>query len=371
MLGYFRKESKRQLTWLLLKSTPPDEFQIEELMENCGIDDNGSYYAVLDFLLSSGEDSFDFLENMDKVLMYHLDKSEFGVLLMVVVALESRDENHEERLAIAEKLMHRLKSVVHVCRGIAGGLVYEQLVEIHSSQEEAFSLLGTLEKDRKTEQIGILFFDEIAQMSKRVPHITADILQQFRGALLEEQQQRAQEVLSTLLAPPKEMAEELLTYVRYKIIQIMLDVWQVKGIAQDSINNLLYLVKLEGDDFKIEVEKCIELLTAHAAIKDIDAQEVLDYITAHALDSEISINGIADHFHISERSVSRIMKDNLNKTYKEYISELRLNKACVLLEKSTLDIQTIARQVGYYNVTSFNRLFKQMYGVSPGEYRSR
>ena len=34
MLGYFRKESKRQLTWLLLKSTPPDEFQIEELMEN-------------------------------------------------------------------------------------------------------------------------------------------------------------------------------------------------------------------------------------------------------------------------------------------------------------------------------------------------
>ncbi len=371
MLGYFRKESKRQLTWLLLKSTPPDEFQIEELMENCGINDDGSYYAVLDFLLARGEGYFEFLDNMNKVLMYHLDTSEFGVLLLVVVALESRDENHEERLDIIEKLMHKLRNAEYVCKGITGGLVYEQLVEIHSSQEEAFSLLGTLEKEKKSRQTGILFFDEIAQMSKRVPHITQDILQQFRSALLEEQQQEAQEALSALLALPKEMAEELLTYVRYKIIQIMLDVWQVKGIAQDSINNLLHLVKLEDDDFKIEVEKCIELLTARAVIKDIDAKEVLDYIREHALDSEISINGIADYFSISERSVSRIMKDNLRKTYKEYISEVRLNRACELLEESDLDIRTIARQVGYYNVTSFNRLFKQMYGIPPGEYRMK
>lgn len=371
MLGYFRKESKRQLTWLLLKSTPPDEFWVEELMENCGINYDVSYYAVLDFLLDRGEGSFEFLDNMNKVLMYYLEKSEFGVLLMVVVALESRDENHEERLDIIEKLMHKLRNAEYVCKGIACGLVYEQLVEIHSSQEEAFSLLGTLKKEKKTERTGILFFDENAQMSKRIPHITADILQQFRGALLEEQQQAAQEALSALLAPPKEMAEELLIYVRYKIIQIMLDAWQVKGIAQDSVNNLLHLLELEGDDFIIEVEKFIGLLTTRTVIKHIDAKEVLDYITEHALDSEISINGIADYFSISERSVSRILKDNLSKTYKEYISELRLNRACELLEESTLDIQTIARKVGYYNVASFNRLFKQMCGVSPGEYRKK
>lgn len=370
MLDYFRKESKRQLTWLLLKSTPPEEFQIEELMENCGINDDGYYYAVLDFLLASGEDSFDFLEDMDKVLMYHLDKSEFGVLLMVVVALESRDEKHDERLAITEMLLQKLKSADYICRGVSGGLVYGQLVEIHNSQEEAFSMLDTLAQEKRTEQTRVFFFDEIAQVSKRVPHITADILQQFKDALLGGQEDKALKTLSSLLAPPKAMAEELLTYVRYKIIQIMLDVWQAKGIAQDSINNLLQLVKLEDDAFKMEVENSIKLLTAGSVIKDIDSKEVLDYVTQHALDSEISINGIADYFGISERSVSRIMKDNLNKTYKEYISELRLNKACQMLEESTLDIQTIARQVGYYNVTSFNRLFKQMYDVSPGEYRN-
>lgn len=370
MLGYFRKESKRQLTWLLLKSTPSEDFQIEKLMENCGINYDGSYYAVLDFLLAKRKGEIDFLEDMDKVPIYYMDKSEFGVLLMVVVSLESRDESHKERLALADKLLKKLVDAEYVCKGISCGLVYEHLFEIHSSQEEAFSLLATLEKEKKPEQTDILFFDEIAQMSKRVPHITADILQQFKEALLEEHREMAKEFFNMLSAPPKEMAEELLTYVRYKSIQIMLDVGQVKGIAQDVMNNLPHLILLEGNDFKAEVEKYIEMLTAQAVIKEIDVQEVIEYIKNHALDSDISINSIANYFDISERSVSRIMKDNLNKTYKEYISELRLNKACELLEESTLDIQTIAHRVGYYNVTSFNRLFKQMYGVSPGEYRS-
>ena len=371
MLGYFRKESKRQLAWLLLKSTPPEELQIEELMENCGVNSDGSYYAVLNLLLTRAEGNFEFLEAMDKVLMCHLDKSEFGVLLMVVVALQSRDESHKERLALAEKLLCELEKEGTICKAITGGLVYEQMIEIHSSQEEAFSLLSKLELDKKSKQTGIFFFDEIAQMSKRVPHITAEILQQFREALLEESPEDARAALNALLAPPKEMAEELLTYVRYKIIQIMLDIWQDRGITQDSINNLLHLIMVEDDDFKIEVGKCIEQMTAGAANKEIDVQEVLDYITEHALDSEISINSIADYFGISERSVSRIMKYNLNKTCKEYISELRLQKACELLDENRLSVQAIAQQVGYYNVTSFNRLFKQTYGLSPGEYRTR
>ena len=375
MLRYFRKESKLQLTWLLLKIAPPEELQIEELMENCGIINEGSYYAVFDFLLSKGEGNLSFLDDLNGVLMYHLDKSEFGVLLQVVVSLESRDEKHEERLSIVKAVLPQLKEAGYICRRITSGLVYEHLTEIHSSQEEAFSLIETLEQEKKNvnkaEQTGIIFFDEIAHVSKRIPHITADILRQFKDALLEEQYEKALKVLSVLLAPPKEMAEDLLAYVRYKIIQIMLDVWQAEGMALDSMNDLLLLVKLEDNDFKSEAEKCIELLSTRAVIKDVDSKAVLDYVTEHVLDSEISIGSIADYFGISERSVRRIMKNNLNKTYKEYITELRLNRACELLKECTMDIQTIARQVGYYNVTSFNRLFKDKYGLSPREYRTR
>ena len=48
---------------------------------------------------------------------------------------------------------------------------------------------------------------------------------------------------------------------------------------------------------------------------------------------------------------------------------IRMEKACELLKNTKLDIQTIVMQVGYFNVPSFNRLFKLKYGLSPGEYR--
>ena len=375
MLGYFRKESRKQLIWLLLKNTPPEDISIDWLMENFGINDNGGYYCVLEFLLNRCNGNVDFLDELNRIVMYHFESSEQGTILMVVVTMYSRDASHAERISFVEDVLQHLRENNFECKGIASGLVYEQLTEIHSSQEEAFSLLSMLDKvnSKKNviEQVTMLFFDEHAGITKHVPHMTADKLQAFREAIVDEKIAKALGIFESLLLTSEEMTEELLIYIRYKIVQILLDVWQTQGNSQECVSDLLGLMRLGEKDFQLAAKNYIVTMMAQTNSKDVKAEDVLAYIQEHAFDAEISIIDVADYFGISKRSVGRIMNDTINKNYKEYINELRLAKSYELLKVNDLDIKTIAHQVGYYNVTSFIRWFKQMSGMSPGEYRAK
>lgn len=369
MLDYFRKESKNQLTWLLLKSMPPEELQIDELMENCGVCDNGSYYVVLEFLLSANEGDFDFLDEDERILMRCLDKHEEGTLLILVFSLQTRDSEHQERIHFAEEVLHELIIKGHVCKGITCGLVYENINEIYSSQEEAFSLVALLNNVNENGQTKILFFDETTKMPKKVSHAVADDLQHFKECLIEQRYEESKKVLEELLCNNDNT--EMLSYVRYKIVQMILDVLKLKDNSTEVISNLMRIVDLEKNDYKEEIEKYIVLLSDNNEANSIEAEQILCYIAEHALDSDISLCGVADQFNISVRTVNRIMKERMNTTYKGYISRLRLNRACELLKEDNQDIQSVALHVGYYNVTSFNRLFKETYGMSPREYRAK
>lgn len=53
----------------------------------------------------------------------------------------------------------------------------------------------------------------------------------------------------------------------------------------------------------------------------------------------------------------------------EYLKELRMNQALLLLNDSDYNVQTIAEKAGYTNAGHFSGLFKKTYGVSPKEYR--
>ncbi len=54
---------------------------------------------------------------------------------------------------------------------------------------------------------------------------------------------------------------------------------------------------------------------------------------------------------------------------KEYLRDLRLKKAVLLLQDPTLSIKEIAAAVGYKYVSDFDHHFKSTYGMRPGEYR--
>ena len=55
----------------------------------------------------------------------------------------------------------------------------------------------------------------------------------------------------------------------------------------------------------------------------------------------------------------------------DYLLQLRLEKSCEKLVQTNLNIQEIASQVGFTNISNFNRQFKQHYHLTPRQYRNQ
>ncbi|CAM3623147.1 response regulator [Erysipelothrix urinaevulpis] len=85
----------------------------------------------------------------------------------------------------------------------------------------------------------------------------------------------------------------------------------------------------------------------------------------------ISLDIVADAVNLNPEYLSRSFKKEMNKTYSAFLSELRLEKARVLLLDTTYQVQEVANAVGYYNVSYFSTLFKKEFGINPYEYRKQ
>lgn len=86
-------------------------------------------------------------------------------------------------------------------------------------------------------------------------------------------------------------------------------------------------------------------------------------------DCSFSIQDAADKLGMSASYLSQYFKQQTGTTLTGYVADLRIRKACTLLETTTMPVQMISESVGYYNQNSFIRRFKQITGVTPGEYR--
>lgn len=86
-------------------------------------------------------------------------------------------------------------------------------------------------------------------------------------------------------------------------------------------------------------------------------------------DCNFSIQDAADRLGISSSYLSQYFKQQTGETLTGYVADLRIRKACSLLETTTMPLQMVSESVGYYNLNSFIRRFKQITGETPGEYR--
>ena len=99
-------------------------------------------------------------------------------------------------------------------------------------------------------------------------------------------------------------------------------------------------------------------------------KEVLEYIDNN-LDESISFKTIAKKFNFSPYYFHRMFSVIVGKTIAAHIRDRRLQAACADLAATDKSIISIGFDCGYDSAQSFSRGFKQMYGLSPSEYRKQ
>lgn len=96
----------------------------------------------------------------------------------------------------------------------------------------------------------------------------------------------------------------------------------------------------------------------------------LHYIHQH-LASSISIDSLAQMEHLSTSRYRTVFNECMDCSPSEYIINLRINRACELMEQFNMTIAEAASAVGYQDPLYFSRIFRKKMGTSPSSYLKR
>lgn len=102
---------------------------------------------------------------------------------------------------------------------------------------------------------------------------------------------------------------------------------------------------------------------------DQGAIRVLSYLAEHYAE-EVTVSSVAKALYVSSSYVSKIFSQQLQYGFREYLNILRIQKAISLLESSNKKIVEIMLDSGFQNQSSFNRVFRELTGTSPADYRA-
>ncbi len=102
----------------------------------------------------------------------------------------------------------------------------------------------------------------------------------------------------------------------------------------------------------------------------IPVARAMDYITLHYMEA-LKIEELADWCHISETHFRRIFSEYTGMSPLEYINLVRVQSACNYLKNTDETMADIAAKCGFTTLSTFNRNFRNITGVSPSEWRKR
>lgn len=140
------------------------------------------------------------------------------------------------------------------------------------------------------------------------------------------------------------------------------------------------LLSLQSEDSVLITKALLYLLCgefdATAEYKDREGDRnallprIFRFVETH-YQGDCSLGALAVETSYHYAYLSGYFKKGVGISYAEYVNRYRVSEACYLLQNSHQTILKTAMDCGFESLRSFNRNFKRIMGISPGEYRER
>ena len=154
-----------------------------------------------------------------------------------------------------------------------------------------------------------------------------------------------------------------------------------KNIAETMKSELLYLVNHKDEspfhlighlylfiDSLIRSSSSTQIGSGNS-LRDFYIKEAFSFIEQN-FQNDISIEDIAACCGLNRSYFGKIFHQNMGKTPQEFLMSYRMTKATELLKLTELSIADVGNAVGYPNQLHFSRAFKNIYGLSPRQWRN-
>lgn len=157
---------------------------------------------------------------------------------------------------------------------------------------------------------------------------------------------------------------------------------QSKSLREDMMNEMLYMTQnRESSPFHLigHLYLFLDYMMRSSAgtniqkgsqLRDFYIHEALNFME-HNFQNDISVEEVAAVCGLNRSYFGKIFKQAVGKSPQEFLLSYRMAKAAELLKLTQFSIGDISQAVGYDNQLHFSRAFKNIYGVSPREWRNR
>ena len=98
-------------------------------------------------------------------------------------------------------------------------------------------------------------------------------------------------------------------------------------------------------------------------------QRARRFIADNFANPELTLGSVAAYVGFNEKYFTTRFTKEVGTNFRDYLTDIRLNRAKKLMETTNLKMYEISDRVGYNNVEHFSRMFKKHFGISPGDYK--
>ncbi len=139
----------------------------------------------------------------------------------------------------------------------------------------------------------------------------------------------------------------------------------------------------EENEWRSVVESCLTQLFTHvgryinrsvknAPVKQKDAEAIcaaIKIVESEYSNCDLSLEMIAKRIFVSTSYLCRTFKAHTGQLFSEYLREIRLRRAAMLLEESGVTVESIIADCGFRDASAFYRNFRAHFGMTPQIYR--
>lgn len=159
---------------------------------------------------------------------------------------------------------------------------------------------------------------------------------------------------------------------------------ELAGNTRKTVKKMLSkLLTMKGFDSVLELLKIINKLSQTTDLQPLASPGYVNTLkegdtvrmnTVYAyvmknFTRKMSITELAELTNMTPTSFSRYFRIHANKTFSEFVSEIRIGHACKLLIEKKLTASQACYESGYGTLSNFNRQFKALTQKTPSEYK--
>ena len=94
----------------------------------------------------------------------------------------------------------------------------------------------------------------------------------------------------------------------------------------------------------------------------------LDYVSENYMD-DVTLDSLAAYAGFSRYTLSRMFRQHTGQTFTQYLNKRRVTMAEELLASTKVPVTQVALQCGFNSIATFNRVFRDVRGCTPTQYR--